>query len=100
MAKTLRAPSALLIAALIAALAGSPAYARSPGSGAKDAPQNATQAEHLSTGSIDASARDKKKRRFDDCMAIWEPRTHMTKREWRRTCKSTLEGVPERVPEL
>ena len=25
-----------------------------------------------------------------DCMAIWEPRTHMTKNEWRRTCKTTL----------
>jgi hypothetical protein len=23
-------------------------------------------------------------------MAIWEPRTHMTKNEWRRTCKTTL----------
>jgi hypothetical protein len=28
--------------------------------------------------------------RMADCMAIWEPRTHMTKNEWRRTCKTTL----------
>ncbi|MBC7830746.1 MAG: hypothetical protein H7Y62_01860 [Hyphomicrobium sp.] len=28
--------------------------------------------------------------RMADCMAIWEPRTHMTKREWRRTCQTTL----------
>ena len=28
--------------------------------------------------------------RMADCMAIWEPRTHMTKKEWRRTCKTTL----------
>ena len=28
--------------------------------------------------------------RMADCMAIWEPRTHMTKKEWRRTCITTL----------
>ena len=28
--------------------------------------------------------------RMADCMAIWEPRTHMTKQQWRRTCKTTL----------
>jgi hypothetical protein len=29
--------------------------------------------------------------RMADCMAIWEPRTHMTKKEWRRTCKTTMQ---------
>jgi hypothetical protein len=24
-------------------------------------------------------------------MAIWEPATHMTKEEWRRTCRRTLD---------
>jgi hypothetical protein len=28
--------------------------------------------------------------RMEDCMAVWEPATHMTKAEWRRTCKDTL----------
>ena len=28
--------------------------------------------------------------RMADCMAIWEPRTHMTMKEWRRTCITTL----------
>lgn len=26
-----------------------------------------------------------------ECMAIWEPATHMTKEEWRRTCRRTLD---------
>ncbi len=25
-----------------------------------------------------------------DCMAIWDKGTHMTKQQWRRTCKTTL----------
>lgn len=43
----------------------------------------------VTTGSInlDPSA----EQRMKDCMAIWEPRTHMTKAEWRRTCKTTLQ---------
>jgi hypothetical protein len=28
--------------------------------------------------------------RMKDCMAIWDPGTHMTKQQWRRTCKTTL----------
>lgn len=28
-----------------------------------------------------------------DCMAIWAPDTHMTKVEWRDTCKRTLNGI-------
>jgi hypothetical protein len=28
---------------------------------------------------------------MDECMAIWEPATHMTKAEWRRTCRRTLD---------
>lgn len=29
-----------------------------------------------------------------DCMAIWEPRTHMSKAEWRRTCITELKELP------
>jgi hypothetical protein len=29
-----------------------------------------------------------------DCMAVWEPATHMTKTEWRRTCERTLQEYP------
>jgi hypothetical protein len=50
-------------------------------------------AEHLATGSVLTPAQRRKKR-FDDCMAIWEPATHMTKRAWRRTCNNQLGDVP------
>ena len=28
-----------------------------------------------------------------DCMALWEPATHMSKVEWRQTCKRTLNAI-------
>jgi hypothetical protein len=34
-------------------------------------------------------------RTLKDCMAFWEPATHMTKREWEAACKRTLAVVPE-----
>jgi hypothetical protein len=43
----------------------------------------------VTTGSIDLDP--PAAQRMADCMAIWEPRTHMTKKEWRRTCKTTLQ---------
>ncbi len=48
----------------------------------------------LTTGTISVTPAEKRKRRFDDCMSIWEPATHMTKREWRRTCKNQLTEEP------
>ena len=42
----------------------------------------------VTTGSINLDPTPEQ--RMADCMAIWEPRTHMTKKEWRRTCKTTL----------
>lgn len=27
-----------------------------------------------------------------DCMSFWDPGTHMSKTEWRETCKRTLNG--------
>lgn len=32
-------------------------------------------------------------RTLADCMAMWEPATHMTREDWRRTCRRTLGGV-------
>jgi hypothetical protein len=32
--------------------------------------------------------------RMKECMAMWEPRTHMTKQQWRRTCKTLLVDPP------
>lgn len=42
----------------------------------------------VTTGSINLDPTPEQ--RMADCMAVWEPRTHMTKSEWRRTCKTTL----------
>jgi hypothetical protein len=28
-----------------------------------------------------------------DCMALWDPSTHMTRPEWRATCVRTLNGL-------
>jgi len=42
----------------------------------------------VTTGSVNLDPTPEQ--RMADCMAIWEPRTHMTKNEWRRTCKTTL----------
>ncbi len=32
---------------------------------------------------------------IEDCMKVWEPATHMTKDEWRRTCARTLTEYPD-----
>ena len=31
--------------------------------------------------------------RMADCMAIWDKGTHMTKQQWRRTCKMSLKEL-------
>jgi hypothetical protein len=30
---------------------------------------------------------------IEECMALWDAKTHMTKEEWRRTCRRTLNGA-------
>ena len=48
------------------------------------------------TGSEAAtSAGRTKEQRFKDCMETWDKDTHMTKKEWRRTCKDTIKDYPE-----
>jgi hypothetical protein len=84
------APLTVLVAALAA-----PAYAETQTPGASsNAANDATDLDSLTTGSIGQSPAEKRERRFEDCMNIWEPATHMTKRQWRRTCKSQLDEVP------
>jgi hypothetical protein len=89
MNRTLHAPALTLIAALAVSLAAGPAQARSPEA---QADTQAPNADDLTTGSV---APDKKKRRLEDCMAIWEPATHMSKKEWRRTCDRQLDESPD-----
>jgi hypothetical protein len=50
------------------------------------------EATATTTGSIYREPTDAQ--RMADCMAIWEPRTHMTKQQWRRTCKMSLKDNP------
>jgi len=33
--------------------------------------------------------------RMTECMAVWEPRTHMTKSQWQRSCKTTLQSLTD-----
>jgi hypothetical protein len=49
-----------------------------------------SQVDSVSTGSINLEP--KFEQRMADCMAIWDKGTHMTKDQWRRTCKTTLSG--------
>jgi len=45
----------------------------------------------LTTGSLRAEPTDEQ--RMNDCMAIWDKGTHMTKAQWRRSCKTTLQSL-------
>ncbi len=76
--------TALLIAA--------PALAdpATPDSTQAQAGKPASQVDSVSTGSIDVEPSFDQ--RMADCMAIWDKGTHMSKDEWRRTCKTTLSG--------
>ena len=42
----------------------------------------------LSTGSVQPRKTDAERMR--ECMAIWDLGTHMTKRQWRRSCRTLL----------
>ena len=50
------------------------------------------------TNSTEAAASGdmtKKQRDFKDCMESWDKGTHMTKKEWRRTCERRMREYPE-----
>jgi hypothetical protein len=74
---------ALLISATALADPGTTATANNP---ADTTPSSATAT--TTTGSINLDPSPEQ--RMKDCMAIWDPGTHMTKQQWRRTCKTTL----------
>lgn len=88
--------SALLTAAVFAGLAVGPATAREPDASATTSvpatdPVPATDG--VTTGSIRGPTESREKR-LEDCMAIWEPATHMTKKQWQRTCVNQLDEEP------
>jgi hypothetical protein len=96
MQRTVRPHIALLAAALIAALAASPVAAAT--SAAKtDGKAQTAETEPMTTGSVSSSAlgpQESRKKKLEDCMAIWDRGTHMTKTEWRRTCNTQLDEDP------
>jgi len=91
MIRYLHTPSLLLVAALL--LAG-PAHARPPERLA-DAGAGASGSGKLTTGSIEDAERDREEKRFEDCMATWDTGTHMTKSQWRRTCRNAFNRLPK-----
>jgi hypothetical protein len=96
----------LLLANLLCAVASGAAQATStavPDAGAPAAPapgtiapapklDNATATDDLTTGTL--SAPKTREQKLQDCMAIWEPATHMTKAQWKRTCNRQLDEEP------
>ncbi len=84
-----RAPSLLLAAAFAALLLASPALARSDKPEKDAAATNSASSE--TTGSVEPDAQEELKKRLEDCMAAWDRKTHMTKQQWRRTCKNLLD---------
>ena len=47
----------------------------------------------VTTGSIDLEPTFEK--RVEDCMAIWDRKTHMTKSQWKRSCRTTLQSLAD-----
>ena len=90
--RTLHARFACLAVLIAALFVAAPAHARSDAQGAGT---DTATSEPLTTGTIGVTPAEKRKKRFEDCMAIWEPATHMTKRQWRRTCNSQLDEFPD-----
>jgi hypothetical protein len=88
---------AVLGAALVASLLATPALADpAPGEtapAATSADATAPPADPaLTSPSIDVAPTPEQ--RMADCMATWDKGTHMTKQQWRHTCKNSLEEFP------
>lgn len=87
-------PHAQLIALFLALLLAGPAAANSADVEAA-APARTPDASGISTGSIDSDNRRSKERRFEDCMNAWDKGTHMSKRQWSRTCRTSMQEFPQ-----
>jgi len=88
--------SAVAIAvALGTASSFAPAMARSTAAKGAVASKStkAADAPPITTGSVRAEPTFAQ--RMAECMAIWEPRTHMTKSQWQRSCKTTLQSLAD-----
>lgn len=82
--------SILLTAAFFAGLAAGPAIAREPHG---ETTKSASAADDVTTGSVSGPV-ETRQQKLNDCMAIWDSGTHMTKKQWRRTCVNQLDEEP------
>ena len=48
---------------------------------------------NVTTGSIDVEPSFEQ--RIQECMAIWDRKTHMTKAQWKRSCRTTLQSLAD-----
>ena len=54
-------------------------------------PQKTDTGPPVTTGSV--TSEPSFEQRINECMAIWDKGTHMTKEQWRRSCKTTLQSL-------
>jgi hypothetical protein len=83
-----RIAKASMIATAGALLISASALADPGTSATANNPAGTTPSATTTTGSINLDPSPEQ--RMKDCMAIWDRGTHMTKQQWRRTCKTTL----------
>ncbi|MTD95658.1 hypothetical protein GIW81_15065 [Hyphomicrobium sp. xq] len=83
-----RIAKASMIAIAGALLISATALADPGTSATANTPAGTTPTATTTTGSINLDPSPEQ--RMKDCMAIWDRGTHMTKQQWRRTCKTTL----------
>lgn len=78
----------ILVAAAGVAAFGSVAFADTTES--VEPPKSSTPPA-VTTGSI--ANEPSFEQRVNECMAIWDKGTHMTKEQWRRSCRTTLQSL-------
>ena len=63
--------------------------ATTAGAATSDLKKLDSQVDSVATGSINVAPTNAQ--RMADCMATWDKGTHMTKDQWRRTCKTMMQ---------
>jgi hypothetical protein len=88
----LRILTALVIALTLTLAAAVPAHEAAARNAAAAAA--ATEADPSKPDPNSTEAKADRQKRLDDCIAIWDKGTHMTREQWKRTCKNSLEDLP------
>jgi hypothetical protein len=92
MRQNLHIPLTSLPLTLLFALAAITPAAATPTAPADTTPAT-EQSNGLTTGSIQLTEKQQKTKQFEECMALWDRDTHMTTRQWRRTCRRQLDEI-------